>query len=279
MLKLDSFSSGTRIGNRAGNARKSRANRHATGHRHSAFTLIELLVVIAIIAMLAAILFPVFSRARENGRRASCASNLKQIGTGLMQYVSDYDDVLPTDRLCEDPDNYSYSNGTCVEGMDFVQPYVKNERLFDCPSAPQVNHYELGLTNQYGSYAMNHTYFIGGDNYVGAMSDYQTGREGSVKASRVEVPSTTVWIAESGKDTGYSTPIDFAWDRSDPPSIGTANGISFLGNDSGPVARHLSRSNILYCDGHVKSMSLTALGERKVIGADTILTQFTIQDD
>lgn len=66
--------------------------------RKQGFTLIELLVVIAIIAILAAILFPVFARARENARKSSCQSNLKQIGTGLMMYVQDYDETFPTER-------------------------------------------------------------------------------------------------------------------------------------------------------------------------------------
>ncbi|RYG63911.1 DUF1559 domain-containing protein, partial [bacterium] len=63
--------------------------------RKGAFTLIELLVVIAIIAILAAILFPVFGRARENARRSSCLSNMKQIGLGMMQYTQDYDEKFP----------------------------------------------------------------------------------------------------------------------------------------------------------------------------------------
>jgi prepilin-type N-terminal cleavage/methylation domain-containing protein len=76
---------------------------------HSAFTLIELLVVIAIIAMLAAILFPVFGRARENARRSSCQSNLKQIGLGIMQYTQDYDERLPA-RVIGVPEQMAEAN-------------------------------------------------------------------------------------------------------------------------------------------------------------------------
>jgi len=79
--------------------------------RKQGFTLIELLVVIAIIAILAAILFPVFARARENARKSSCQSNLKQIGTGLMMYVQDYDETFPTERNGVDGPVW-YTNGT-----------------------------------------------------------------------------------------------------------------------------------------------------------------------
>ena len=93
--------------------------------RATAFTLIELLVVIAIIAILAAILFPVFGRARENARRASCQSNLKQIGLGVIQYTQDYDGVLPPSEL----DNIYWPR--------LVQPYIKSTQVFACPSGEQ----------------------------------------------------------------------------------------------------------------------------------------------
>jgi len=98
--------------------------------KKTGFTLIELLVVIAIIAILAAILFPVFARARENARRTSCASNLKQMGLAVMQYTQDYDEKYPF--------TYNYyvagASGTLVWWEDVTQPYTKNYQLFICPS-------------------------------------------------------------------------------------------------------------------------------------------------
>ena len=91
-----------------------------------AFTLIELLVVIAIIALLAAILFPVFARARENARRASCQSNLKQIALGIKQYTQDYDERFPPAIV---------SDGTTIGCAGAIQPYVKSEQIFQCPSS------------------------------------------------------------------------------------------------------------------------------------------------
>ena len=99
--------------------------------RTRGFTLIELLVVIAIIAILASILFPVFARARENARRSSCASNLKQIGLGVRQYVQDYDERYPSHAVHAAAD----SSATAPYGWgDAIQPYVKSIQIYQCPS-------------------------------------------------------------------------------------------------------------------------------------------------
>ncbi len=111
--------------------------------KKSGFTLIELLVVIAIIAILAAILFPVFGRARENARRANGINNVKQIGIGFMQYLQDYDDRFPgtvTERQATDASRFGGVADTEVARAPFsirqkLQPYVKSIQIFRSPSA------------------------------------------------------------------------------------------------------------------------------------------------
>lgn len=103
------------------------------------FTLIELLVVIAIIAILAAILFPVFAKAREKARQTSCLSNLKQIAIGVLAYAQDYDEKYPTTAIRW----YGAVNGgefdtTYALWMELIQPYCKNWQLFVCPSKSGV---------------------------------------------------------------------------------------------------------------------------------------------
>ncbi len=92
------------------------------------FTLIELLVVIAIIAILAAILFPVFARAREKARQTSCLSNVKEITLAVLMYAGDYDETLPTGGYRDD------SLGIRQSFITLMDPYVKNSQVFDCPS-------------------------------------------------------------------------------------------------------------------------------------------------
>jgi len=115
--------------------------------RRKAFTLIELLVVIAIIAILAAILFPVFARAREQARKTSCTSNMKQITTAMLMYTQDYDERFPDNKgtCAHGPfDSWNQAPGQGIDDFHMqaqwyavlVSPYIKSVQLFRCPSAP-----------------------------------------------------------------------------------------------------------------------------------------------
>src|SRR5258708_7499889 len=104
------------------------------------FTLIELLVVIAIIAILAAILFPVFARAREAARRTGCLSNMKQVTNAIMMYTQDYDEVLPYQQ---DGDICDFAKTTHTVWITSIMPYVKNKQVWWCPSADVSAKYGL----------------------------------------------------------------------------------------------------------------------------------------
>jgi len=96
--------------------------------RRKGFTLIELLVVIAIIAILAAILFPVFARARSKARQTACLSNMKELALSVLMYTSDHDGVLPMANYWSDP---------WTGWIEVTEPYVKNQEIYKCPAVPQ----------------------------------------------------------------------------------------------------------------------------------------------
>jgi prepilin-type N-terminal cleavage/methylation domain-containing protein/prepilin-type processing-associated H-X9-DG protein len=104
--------------------------------RRRGFTLIELLVVIAIIAILAAILFPVFAQAREKARQTTCLSNLKQIGLGVMMYAQDYDEAYPSASVYGDADGVDswHAQGSGRQIKDLIVPYTKNLDIWQCKS-------------------------------------------------------------------------------------------------------------------------------------------------
>jgi len=139
--------------------------------RLRAFTLIELLVVIAIIAILAAILFPVFAQAREAARKSACVSNSKQIGTGLQMYAQDYDEVLPAYGFTNTaPWNWHPAHLPCAGGqttdcnfgfsawIPMMMPYVKNGGLFACPSMPKNAFWTRGVSSSAGPIINHYAY-------------------------------------------------------------------------------------------------------------------------
>ncbi|MGQ9731394.1 MAG: DUF1559 family PulG-like putative transporter [Candidatus Zipacnadales bacterium] len=185
------------------------------------FTLIELLVVIAIIAILAAILFPVFARAREKARQTSCLNNLKQIGLGALMYSSDYDEILPVgDRV------------NSVWWYDIIQPYIKNTQIYRCPS------YLAGATLGYGiSKCM--------------MCPHWCSHTDWPAEAQIQRPAEIVFVADS--QTWLACSWLVAWanvcaamcnpDRQIPANT-----------------RHNEGSNLVFCDGHAKWMAARAIG-------------------
>lgn len=227
------------------------------------FTLIELLVVIAIIAILAAILFPVFARARDNARRASCMSNLKQIGLGFMQYTQDYDERYPL-PMWESPSTYT-SSATGSSGhtfikqdpvdpgtpagkyefspgsgfghyygwMDFIFPYVKSVQLFTCPS------YAIKVTSQQRSTTPSYAY----NGSIGNLKPYPS--QPPLSLSAIKLSSQTILVIEA--PSYYSHP--------------STQGHSFCSINSSVMPGgamhealwpHFAGHNVTFADGHTK---------------------------
>ena len=210
-----------------------RNQRHRSG-----FTLIELLVVISIIAILAAILFPVFARARENARRSSCQSNLKQIGLAIVQYTQDYDERLPINYSgtgggspwSDFNDIYCYATPRAGEGswITGVQPYVKSWRLFACPSAA-VSTTEAPVGDSDTNYIGSQMIFVG--NYVKSRT-----------LSSIPETATTIAVQEDKTRRAYGTTRP--WRDTDTTAVGP------LPDKYNSV--HFDGGNLLFCDGHVK---------------------------
>jgi prepilin-type N-terminal cleavage/methylation domain-containing protein/prepilin-type processing-associated H-X9-DG protein len=198
--------------------------------RSDGFTLIELLIVIAIIAILAAILFPVFATAREKARQSTCASNEKQFGIAWLQYAQDYDECVPGIRHVVNGTTYWYSI------RDEVDPYVKNKAIYVCPSATASNSPTL-------SYSYN--WYVGmGSNGVEAHNMSQFALPGQVPAF---VDSGT--YASTNATYTFSMTGAQAWGRK--CVVGDSNTYQNA-NATPKMIEHTDGGNILFVDGHVK---------------------------
>ena len=209
------------------------SHNNAEQSRKTGFTLIELLVVIAIIAILAAILFPAFARARENARRASCLSNLKQQGLGYMQYIQDYDErLLPNGGF-----GYIGINQTPYRAYRIpLQPYIKSDEVFHCPSdtglAGNATPFYKRIDQQYNSYTHNYYNYL--ETPLGLPTGSIPGLAGK-NLAQLEPASKIMLIMES------SLPYAESWHQRQPAD-GSVGAYAFNG----------AGSNVVFIDGHAK---------------------------
>jgi prepilin-type N-terminal cleavage/methylation domain-containing protein/prepilin-type processing-associated H-X9-DG protein len=213
------------------------------------FTLIELLVVIAIIAILAAILFPVFAQAREKARSAACQSNLKQIGAALMMYSQDYEEMLCPSR-----------NNALGAWDRIVQPYVKNDGVFICPSLrppPTLKQLTYGLNYRLAQRSQT------------VLDDAPHLFTSTVALSDLRNPASTIWVCDTAFITAPKTvqvhredpttwtyslggnPGGFVRFPQDPPG-GSYLTVNYTRDPWRPAPVHSGGTNVTFADGHVK---------------------------
>ena len=232
-------------------------NKHTMKNRHCAFTLIELLVVIAIIAILAAILFPVFAQARERARQASCLSNERQIGLALNMYIEDYDESFPPadygSPVTAPPFTqfawYSGAGGAVFYPpccFDLLHPYEKSAQLHRCPSdasgvpsALTLKVNGAGVPLQPLSYALNRYFFY---NY----STFKFNPAAATPLASIQAPANRIFVTESVSALGREL-------------IGPGN-LNLVTNGQPPLlTRHFAGGVYLYCDGHAKWHHMPAI--------------------
>jgi prepilin-type N-terminal cleavage/methylation domain-containing protein len=219
------------------------------------FTLIELLVVIAIIAILAAILFPVFARARENARRTSCVSNLKQIGLGLMQYVQDYDEKLPTAYIittATPPDGMFWSGGAWF-WQQIIYPYTRSKQIYVCPSSPLT---AAAAGPYYGHYGANQLLLIG---YKTSTPPNPPGSPGpSLSIAAINNVSETYMAMDAGMYDPWPTEVLSGNNgtRYLPGAYKNAGTPCMAGQaytaDCQSEGRHFDGVSVTFADGHAK---------------------------
>lgn len=234
--------------------------------RLKAFTLIELLVVIAIIAILAAILFPVFAQAREKARQASCMSNLKQLGLAEMQYVQDYDERTSG--------SYANSPAGRIYYPELIFPYVKSAQVFYCPNANDNDHFNNDGSNNCttnpntcGQKPTPPNGFGAGptDYAYNSISEFGIGHQddrAQIKLASVTAPAETLLLMDGRGNGGSMYGFINVWRSNETDVKGTFYGANWNGNQANPVTPYKQHPQgngfeVLWYDGHVKYLRNT----------------------
>ena len=209
-----------------------------------AFTLLEVLVVLFIVCILAALLFPLTGKARENARRSSCQSNLKQIGLGFLQYARDYDEKFPL-AYTDDDGSGDYNLNFDRGWTQSIYPYVKSTPIFQCPSESSNYFPPLRSTDYWYSAPVEQT---------SRMSLFDAVQETVLCGDGVAASSALV-----------ATHGAIAY-KGDAPSLKYNGDIwDTTGKTEGKGGRrHLGGMNFLFCDGHVKWLKPETVGADKV---------------
>lgn len=235
-----------------------------------AFTLIELLVVIAIIAILAAILFPVFAQAREKARQTNCVSNARQVGLALAMYAQDNEGYPMMSSLS--------SQVPRTRWPDYIYPYVKNEGIFTCLSMPKdlkAKQFAHNASATYGGYGYNFQY-LGNSRFQSGNGNIPFG----ASDAQIDRPAETVAIADTNgvrRDNGTVGAGEYTIDPPLPSWRGSGNGSGpgdgYYGKGaecgsggpagcrSTPAERHSQMVTVVYCDGHSKPIKLVRLDD------------------
>jgi prepilin-type N-terminal cleavage/methylation domain-containing protein/prepilin-type processing-associated H-X9-DG protein len=261
-----------------------------THQQKKAFTLIELLVVIAIIAILAAILFPVFAQAREKARAITCVSNEKQLALGILMYVQDYDETLPYYAYFIIPGGatvgpsdppFAPSVGERTVGWnEAVYPYVKNIKIYRCPDTTYLNGGEAAnpgggspFANLDDSPFGQTTYSINAriSGNTGPLDDGPWATHPPTADGALEFAASTILLSEAndyGSDgTSSSDENEWGWEGrhvdklyGDGWDYGTDPGATYLTNGRPVLQRHTGGANYAFADGHVKFLSAGYMG-------------------
>jgi prepilin-type N-terminal cleavage/methylation domain-containing protein/prepilin-type processing-associated H-X9-DG protein len=255
------------------------------------FTLIELLVVIAIIAILAAILFPVFAQAREKARQTACLSNTKQIGLGFAMYTQDYDERVPPQFPLAPPRDggqHFVRNGMGFVPLEsLLEPYIKNNGVWSCPSAPSgpvdrncANFWDGRYCQALAGTQRSFSYVGSINTREGGAKDRNTGMSGIVEwnekpaesLAAIEAPADTIGIVEirgyngnvegAAGDALMGTPWGSALTGCDTykfagrllgQDAATSGGCGDYSTRAG-IRGHMGMGNYVFLDGHVKAL-------------------------